>query len=73
MLDQQPEQALPSCDQAVDRDPTGASRDSRGIVYAQLGRTDEAVIELEAYLTWLETLSPEFYESAQRAAGRGVD
>ena len=61
MLDQQPEQALPHCDEAVNRDPTGASRDSRGIVYAQLGRTDEAIVELEAYLAWLGTLSPALY------------
>ena len=63
MLDQQPEQALPYCDEAVDRDPTGASRDSRGMVYAQLGRTDEAITELEAYLAWLETLSPPLYSA----------
>ncbi len=62
-LDQQPEQALPHCNEAVARDETGASRDSRGIIYAQLGRTDEAIAELEAYVAWLKTLSPEFYES----------
>lgn len=58
-LDQQPDLALPYCDQAVVRDQTGASRDSRGIVYAQLGRNDEAIVEFNAYLTWVKSLQPE--------------
>ena len=58
-LDQQPDLALPYCDQAVARDQTGASRDSRGIVYAQLGRNAEAIAEFNAYLTWVKSLQPE--------------
>ena len=58
-LDQQPDLALPYCDQAVERDQTGASRDSRGIVYAQLGRNAEAIVEFNAYLTWVKSLQPE--------------
>ncbi len=52
-LDQQPEQALPYCDQAVALDPTGYSRDSRGVVYAELGRLEEAAEDFEAFLDWL--------------------
>ncbi|HRW08096.1 MAG TPA: hypothetical protein P5121_23500, partial [Caldilineaceae bacterium] len=37
-LAQEPEKALSHCDEAVAQDPTGASRDSRAIVYAQLER-----------------------------------
>ncbi len=57
-LGQQPTQALPYCDEAVLLDPTGASRDSRGIVYAMLGQYPEAITEFTAYLAWVETLVP---------------
>ena len=39
--------------QALDMGAGDSSRDGRGIVYAQLGRTDEAIQEFEAYLAWL--------------------
>lgn len=52
-LDQEPGQALPFCDKAVALDPTGFSQDSRGIVYAELGRYAEAVADFEAFLAWL--------------------
>jgi tetratricopeptide (TPR) repeat protein len=52
-LDQQPELALPYCEQAVILDPSGYSHDSRGVVYAELGRLDEAVGEFEIFLDWL--------------------
>jgi tetratricopeptide (TPR) repeat protein len=52
-LDQQPDLALPYCDQAVALDPTGYSRDSRGLVYAELGRLEEAAEEFETFLDWL--------------------
>jgi tetratricopeptide (TPR) repeat protein/transcriptional regulator with XRE-family HTH domain len=53
-LDQLPDLALPYCDQAVALDPTGYSRDSRGLVYAELGRLDEAAEDFESFLDWLE-------------------
>lgn len=49
-LAQAPETALSYCDQAVASEPSGAARDSRGIVYAQLGRYAEAIADFEAYL-----------------------
>jgi tetratricopeptide (TPR) repeat protein len=52
-LDQQPDLALPYCDQAVALDPTGYSRDSRGLVYAELGRLEEAAGDFESFLDWL--------------------
>ncbi len=52
-LDQQPDLALPHCDQAVDLDPTGRSHDSRGVVYAELGRLEQAAEEFEIFLDWL--------------------
>lgn len=57
-LAEQPEQALPLCDEAVQLDPTGASRDGRGIVYTQLGRLDNAIADFNAYLAWAKDLTP---------------
>jgi tetratricopeptide (TPR) repeat protein len=57
-LAQQPETALPHCDQAAALDPSGSSQDGRGIALAQLGRHDEAVTSLDAYLEWIRTLQP---------------
>ena len=51
----QPEEALPFCDLAVEVDPAGMARDSRGLVYATLGRTNEAIADLEAFLSWVDT------------------
>lgn len=52
-LRERAEEALFFCDRAVERDPTGLSRDSRGVAYAMLGRYDEAITEFGAYLDWL--------------------
>ena len=49
-----PEEALPSCDAAVAADPTAFSRDSRGLTYALLGRTEEAIVDFEAFAAWAE-------------------
>lgn len=49
-LDRQPATALPYCDRAVALAPTGPGRDSRAIVFAELGRTAEAIRDIEAYL-----------------------
>ena len=49
-----PEQALPYCNLAVDADPSGASSDSRGLVYAVMGRTDDAINDFEAFLAWVD-------------------
>ena len=49
-LDRQPDSALPYCDRGVALAPAGPGRDSRGIVYAELGRFPEATREIEAYL-----------------------
>ncbi len=57
-LAQQAETALSYCDQAVELDTTGASRDSRAIAYAQLGRYADAITDFRAYLDWLKTQQP---------------
>jgi tetratricopeptide (TPR) repeat protein/transcriptional regulator with XRE-family HTH domain len=53
-LEQAPETALPYCERAVALDPSGAGRDSRAIVYGELGRYAEAAADLEAYLRALQ-------------------
>lgn len=55
VLAQQAETAMGYCEQAVKYDQTGASRDSRAIAYAQLGRYPDAIADFRAYLDWLET------------------
>jgi tetratricopeptide (TPR) repeat protein/transcriptional regulator with XRE-family HTH domain len=53
-LEQAPEVALSYCERAVALDPTGSSRDSRAIVYGELGRHTEAVADFQAYLRDLQ-------------------
>jgi len=52
-LERQPASALLHCERGVALDPTGHARDSRGIVYAELGRFAEAISDLEVYLSAL--------------------
>ena len=49
-----PEEALVYCDQAIAADPTGLTRDSRGLVYAVMGRTTRATADFEAFLAWVD-------------------
>jgi tetratricopeptide (TPR) repeat protein len=49
-LDREGATALPYCDRTVALAPSGPGRDSRGIVYAELGRFAEAVRDIEEYL-----------------------
>ena len=53
-LEQQAEQALPYCERAVELDPHPNYRDSRGIVYALLGRYDAAIADFQIIIDWLE-------------------
>jgi tetratricopeptide (TPR) repeat protein len=54
-LDQQPETALPYCQQALQLEPGRAEfQDSRGLVYALQGQDEAAITDFEAYATWLE-------------------
>ncbi len=61
-LDREPELALPYCERAVALDPEGPSRDSRGIVYAELGRTQEAIADFEVYLASLRSRAENDYK-----------
>ena len=50
----EPEKAFPYCKLAMADDPAGLTRDSRGLVYAVMGRTDEAIADFEAFLVWVD-------------------
>ena len=57
-----PETALPYCDKAIALDPSGYSHDSRGVVYALLGRTDKAIVDFASFLDQLRTADPAAYD-----------
>jgi len=62
-LAQEATSAQPFCEEAVALDPSGVSRDSRGIVYAQLARYADAAADFEEYLEWLRAeVDPLLYE-----------
>ena len=52
------EEALPYCEEAVARDPSGASQDGRAIALAQLGRYAEAAPDLRRYVAWARRQQP---------------
>jgi len=60
-LQARPEEALPYCDRAVGLDPTPFSRDSRGVVYALLGRNEAAIAEFRSFVTWLQGQAESVY------------
>lgn len=53
-LEQQPEIALPYCQQAVEADPEPLYQDSRGLAYALLEDYPAAMADFQAYVGWLE-------------------
>ena len=60
-LDGRAEESLIHCDRAFALGVDIAARDGRGIALAQLGRYDEAIIDLEAYVDGLRQQSEESY------------
>ena len=67
----QPEAALPYCELALQREPDSPALDSRGLVYAVMGRYSEAVEDLRVFLTWTSRSAKEGCEghySASRLA-----
>jgi tetratricopeptide (TPR) repeat protein len=52
-LDSLPVLGVEHCETAAAADSVGYTKDARGLVYAQLGRLDDAAADLENYLVWL--------------------
>ena len=53
-VQQRPDAALPYCALALADDPDGPARDSRGLVNAMMGRSDEAIEDFRAFLAWVD-------------------
>ncbi len=60
-LAEQPEEALPHCELAVELDPSGYSNDSRGLALALMGRHEEAAAEFRIFLEKLQNEDPQAY------------
>ena len=54
-VQRRPEEALPFCNMALEREPDGPARDSRGLAYGVMGRTDEAIADFSVFLDWVDT------------------
>ena len=69
-LDGQAEVALPFCEQAVAASPTSSYLDSRGLAYALLGRSEDAVTDFEAALVdWAASDNPQIQAIAAQRQG----
>ena len=54
-VQRRPELALPYCNLALEYEPDGPYHDSRGLVNAVMGRSDEAIEDFRAFLAWVDT------------------
>ncbi len=52
-LVENPQEAIAHCDKAIASDPSGRRRGNRGIALALLGRTEEAIKDLQIFLEYL--------------------
>ncbi len=53
-VQRRPEEALPYCHLALEREPDGRARDSRGLVYGVMGSANEAVADFRVFLDWVD-------------------
>ena len=53
-VQQRAEQALPFCEAALWERPEGTALDTRGLAFAVMGRTGEAVADFESFLAWVD-------------------
>ncbi len=56
LMENEPINALKACNRAQALEPSIPVHGAKGITYALLGRSDDAVEELNAYLAWLDDL-----------------
>ncbi len=63
-LNKQADKAMPYCNTAVLADTeTSMGRDARGVVYAEMGRTAEALVDFQDFIRWLQSQSPAIRDS----------
>lgn len=70
-VQRRPQEALPFCELALQDDPDVQARDSRGLVYALMGRHADAAAEFRAFLDWTSATAGgecEAYYSPSRLA-----
>ena len=60
-LAEQPAEALPHCELAVELDPSGYSNDSRGLALALMGQYEEAAADFLIFLEKLQNEDPQAY------------
>ena len=53
-VQRRPEEALPFCNLALEREPDGPARDSRGLVYGVMDSADAAVMDFRVFLNWVD-------------------
>ena len=53
-IQRRPEEALPFCNLALEREPDGPARDSRGLVHGVTGSIDEALADFKVFLDWVD-------------------
>jgi tetratricopeptide (TPR) repeat protein len=69
-ITEQPERALPYCDQSIALEPEPASMDSRGVALGQLGEFEAAVADFEAVVADLaDSSNPELVAIREQRAG----
>jgi tetratricopeptide (TPR) repeat protein len=61
-VDQQPEKALPYCEQVVEIAPEPIFIDSRGLTYALLENYEAAIADFEISVAWMEEQSNEVWQ-----------
>ncbi len=53
-VQRRPDEAMLYCNLALEREPDGPARDSRGLVYGVMGSVDEAVTDFRVFLDWVD-------------------
>ena len=53
-VQRRPDEALRYCNLALERDPDGPARDSRGLVYGVMGSAGDAVADFRVFLEWVD-------------------
>ncbi len=53
-VQRRPNEALSFCDLALEREPDGLARDSRGLVRAVAGSADKAIADFRVFLSWVD-------------------
>jgi len=53
-VQRRPDEALPFCNLALEREPDGPARDSRGLIYGVMGSQDAAVADFGVFLDWVD-------------------